>query len=522
MIMKRFILVLLVIISAGCQGQRPAKSDDAPDRVRGIILPKTDHHYGRVKSYVEDEPDADYLHASKAAHEAFKDMKYGVRIHFGLYSILQTGNESWPFLKMDQEGKHRYQQLYRQFNPQGFDAEEWMQLFQQAGLKCFAITAKHHEGFSLFDTQARVKQRVNWLAPGGPALESCDLAYSVMDAPFKRDIIKELCEAARKRDIRIDLYFSHPDWYDADFRPYNYHPLQTESACLHPQDYGSPEMWEATVSRNSLIVKAPERSQEETKRMVQRHRTQILELLTNYGQVDMMCLDQWMGKDAWPAIKETIKMARKLQPDIMFRARGIGNYGDYYTPEGFVPGSKENTQMPWMVIYPLGSHFSYEADSSLYKGAKWIIHNLVDAVAKGGNFMVGIGPDGSGRFHATAIRQLREAGEWLRINGEAIYGTRELEGDLWKQGDSLRFTRTKTNSHVYAISFSWPGKILNLKSVVAREGGVIRLLGHHNALTWQQTAAGLLIELPADLQDLQMRPSQLAYTFSIPLGSLRH
>ena len=102
-----------------------------------------------------------------------------------------------------------------------------------------------------------------------------------------------------------------------------------------------------------------------------------------------------------------MKQLRKLQPDVMFRARGIGNYGDYYTPEGFVPGAKENTAMPWMVIYQLGGMWSYQPDATKYKGAAWIITNLVDVVAKGGNFMVGIGPDARGRFIPRRLKPSR-------------------------------------------------------------------------------------------------------------------
>ena len=111
----------------------------------------------------------------------------------------------------------------------------------------------------------------------------------------------------------------------------------------------------------------------------------------------------------------------------MIRARGIGNYGDYYTPEGFVPGSKSNTGMPWMVIYPLARGFSYDPDASQYKGAPWIIKNIVDTSAKGGSFQVGVGPDGTGRFHPAAIQQLRETGKWLKVCGGGIYATRPAE-----------------------------------------------------------------------------------------------
>ena len=105
---------------------------------------------------------------------------------------------------------------------------------------------------------------------------------------------------------------------------------------------------------------SPDPTPAEEIRMLERHRTQLTELLTNYGKIDMMCLDMWLGGKVWPQMRETMLELRKIQPDVMFRARGIGNYGDYYTPEGFVPGSKENTDMPWFVIYPLGRGFSYQ------------------------------------------------------------------------------------------------------------------------------------------------------------------
>ena len=94
----------------------------------------------------------------------------------------------------------------------------------------------------------------------------------------------------------------------------------------------------------------PDPSSQEVARMMARHRAQLEELLTNYGTIDMICLDQWLGPKVWPQLRETMLHLRTIQPDVMFRARGIGNYGDYYTPEGFVPGSKENTDVPWFVI----------------------------------------------------------------------------------------------------------------------------------------------------------------------------
>src|SRR6185437_14573695 len=289
----------------------------------------------------------------------------------------------------------------------------------ESGLKMFAFTTKHHEGFSMFDTKTRVRNRVQWNAPGGPAFEGCDVAYSMMETPFRRDVVKELCAAGHKRGLRIALYFSHPDWYDADFRPYADHPVQIPSAAQF-----DTEAEQSKKALGKLIWIAPDPGKAEVNRMLRRHRAQIEELLTNYGKIDMLSLDQWLGPRVWPQLRETVLRIRQLQPDIMIRARGIGNYGDYYTPEGFVPGSKSNTGMPWMVIYPLARGFSFDPDASQYKGAQWIIKNIVDTSAKGGSFQVGVGPDGAGRFYPTAIQQLKEAGKWLKVCGSGIYATR--------------------------------------------------------------------------------------------------
>ena len=199
-----------------------ARAGDDP-----IRLPATDAHYGPVKDYVEAVPDPDYRHAPAAAVEAFKDIKYGVRIHWGLYSAAFEGGESWPFLDLPFAGKQEYEQAYKTWNPRGFDAEEWMRLFKDNGLRLFAFTSKHHDGFSMFATRTRVRRRVNWTAAGGPRIEDCDLAYSIAETPFRRDVVGELCAAAHRYGVKIDLYFSHPDWYDADFRPYGFSPITT-------------------------------------------------------------------------------------------------------------------------------------------------------------------------------------------------------------------------------------------------------------------------------------------------------
>lgn len=459
------------------------------------------HVLGRVPSYIEPVPDADYHHASVAAYEAFRDMKYAVRIHWGIYSIDGLAGESWPYISMSNADRQRYTQLYRGWNPQRFDADDWMRLFVEAGFRGLAFTAKHHEGFSMFDTATRVRSRVNWTAPGGPALEDCNLAYSIAETPYRRDIVGEVCAAAHRHRLKIDLYFSHPDWYDADFRPYGYTPIQTADS-----EYLAGEIQRSHGRPASLF---PPTTPAEKHRMMMRHRRQLRELLTKYGRIDMVGLDIALGAAVWPELRETIKQLRALQPDVMFRDRGIGNYGDYFTPERVVPNSKESTGMPWMTIYPLGGSFSYRAVGERYKGAKWIVDNLVDCAAKGGNFMVGIGPDRDGQFDPRAVAQVREAGRWVRANGEAIFETRERPGPLWQEGESIRFTRTKDGRTLYAISLVRPGATQVLQTVRAAPGSPVVLLGGYGPVPWRQTSAGLEITMPPDA------PPSLAYAFKI-------
>ena len=474
-------------------------------------LPEQETHWLNVKNWVEPDPLPGYQPASPEAIEAFKDLKYAIRIHWGLYSLPHLQQKSWPFLEMSNRKRQAYQNLYKQFNPAQFSAERWMELFERSGLKCFAITTKHHEGFSLWDTQTRVVQRVNYTAPGGPCIEPCAVAYSVMETPFGRDILKELCDAAHQHGIKIDFYFSHPDWYDADFRPYAYHPLQTPHARQFPEQYGAENYADRMVGKN--IIEASNRSPEETQRMLARHRAQLVELLTHYGKIDLMCLDQWLGADIWPELRETVQLIRTLQPEIMLRCRGIGNYGDYYTPERYVPGSPENTDMPWMVIHPLARSFSYDPSARFYKGWRWIVHHIVDCAAKGGSFMVGVGADENGWFHPQAIRALEGAGAWLRVNGEAIYATRMRE--TWYEGDTIRFTRSKDQRAIYAIVQGWPGNRLRLATLPPENIRQVSLVGTSVPLTWRPAEEGIVIQIPKALQRAENRPCQSVYCFKI-------
>jgi len=277
------------------------------------------------------------------------------------------------------------------------------------------------------------------------------------------------------------------------------------------------QMTHERLGSHAVIV--PDPTDAEVKRMMERHRAQLVELLTNYGKIDTMCLDMWLGPRVWPELRRTVLKMRELQPDVMLRMRGIGNYGDYFTPERVVPGSKELSEKPWLTIYPLGADFSYDPVASHYKGTAWIVSNLIDTVAKGGGLQIGVGPSPYGEFHPEAVRQMKGAGTWLKVNGEAIYATRPREGALWSEGETVRYTRSKDSRFVYAILTKWPGTQVTLKTIRPRDGSKVTLLGSKAELPWKfDSAQGTIIALPENLQQPSNRPCDFAWSLKLQVA----
>ena len=452
--------------------------------------------------------DADYVHAGSEALERFWDWKFGLRIHWSVYSIPGRGWESWP-LRGSALFREQYEGLYRSWMPTLFDADEWCDMMVRAGIKFFSFTTKHHDGFSMYDTKTKVRRRMVHTGSQAGRIVDCDLAYGIMETPFRRDVTHELVDAAHRRSLGISLYFSHIDWFDSDFRidehSYQRDPDYTRQS--DPEGFG---------------------------RFIARHREQIRELCTNYGKIDMMSFDMGFpdGTDARghgiglthgirDDLVETVKMARRLQPEMLMRHRGIGNYGDYTTPEGCVPHSTEAqcavNGFPWRVIYPGGRSFSFIWEDT-YKPAGWIISNLVYITAKGGNFEVGYGPGPTGEWDPEIVRQLEAAGDWLRTNGEGIYATRPYK--VFKEGENVRFTRTKDGTTVYAFIMKWPeppacAYQIRLESVRAKAGSAVTMLGLEHNFKYAQDDTALTIEIPDWFADPAKRPNPFVGAFKI-------
>lgn len=321
---------------------------------------------------------------------------------------------------------------------------------------------------------------------------------------FGRDVVGELVAAARRGGVVPGLYFSHIDWFDPNMRIDEWNPVGKfcRGLACDPREYNS--------------------SSPGWRDFVLRHRAQLLELLTKYGEQVMVSLDMHFPPAFDEAMVDTITLARELAPRTLFRERGIGGiapqgFGDYYTPEEQFPDKPIDGT--WMVIYHGSDFMSYDPVASHYVNGSFIVSHLVDIVAKGGNMEIGYGPDRDGEFHPRQVEALEFAGRWLAVNGEAIYGTRPMP-QHWNDtaSDFVRYTRSKDGTTVFAIALR-PVAALKLACVVADPYATVTLLGFEDPqtlkpypLAYAEEGGVMTISLPAQAS----LPQGPAYAFRIP------
>ena len=337
------------------------------------------------KAAAEDHyvPTAENLEARKE----FQDAKFGIFLHWGLYSMLATGE--WTMTNKDLNYRE-YQKLAGGFYPSRFNAHDWVAAIKASGAKYICFTTRHHEGFSMFHTKYS--------------------NYNIVDAtPFKRDIVKELADECHKQGIGIHFYYSHIDWWRED-APWG----RTGRGTGRPNPNGD---W---------------------KSYYQFMNNQLTELLTNYGKVGAIWFDGWWDQDQNPSfdwqLPEQYALIHKLQPACL-----IGN-NHHQTPfegedfqmfERDLPG--ENTaglsgqqisRLPLETCETMNGMWGYKITDQNYKSDTTLVHYLVGAAGRNANLLMNIGPQPDGCLSEVAVERLKKMGEWMKVYGETIYGTR--------------------------------------------------------------------------------------------------
>lgn len=438
--------------------------------------------------------------------EKWEDVKFGLLMHWGPYS--QRGIvESWSICSEDEgwcrrtsdnyvEYKKEYENLQTTFNPVQFNPEKWAKAAAAAGMKYVVFTTKHHDGFCMFDSKYT------------------DYKITGSKTPFhtnpKANVTKEIFNAFRAEGMMAGAYFSKPDW--------------------HSDDYWWPNFATPDRNVNYDVTKYPDRWEN----FVQFTHNQIMELMTDYGKVDILWLDGgWVQKMTPEQVEEynckpgyrssrvqsqDIRMdelaakAREKQPGLIVVDRAVeGPNQNYLTPENTVP--KEMLPYPWESCIIMGGGWSY-AFNPTFKSGRELVHMLIDIVAKGGNLLLNIGPSPEGTWPEDAFDRLAKIGSWMDINGEAIYETRKIEP--YYTGSSF-FTQKKDKSSIYTIYILKEGETLpdeiELQTILLPENPQVEVLGYKGRIKMKKSANGYLLSIPKKLQSAP--PHKYAVTFKI-------
>ena len=425
----------------------------------------------------------------------WQDLKFGLFMHWGAYSVWGSV-ESWPVVEVDHFGRDAlpawqqsgqdqqkfnamYFALNKQFNPTKFDPDKWAAAAMGAGMKYVVFTTKHHDGFSMFDTK------------------QSDYRITHDSCPFhnypRANVVKEVFDTFRRAGFGIGAYFSKADWH-------------------HP-DYWDPQRPHPTRNVNYDTGKEPEK----WSRFVNFVHAQIEELMTDYGPVDILWLDAGQVRPPQQDINmpKLASMARMHQPGLIVVDRTVGGrYENYLTPEQEVPAKA--LPYPWETCMTMGDQWSYKPNEN-YKSARKLIHLLVDIVAKGGNLLLNIGPNAEGELPAEAVTRLKEIGQWMKVNGEAIYGTRPVA-----PYKAENICLTQKDEKVYLIYLAKEDQS-NLPeeitvSVISSARG-LRMLGADEPITWEISDKGLTIKPPKAVRENP--PCEHAWAFELTEAKIR-
>ncbi|MFZ9588795.1 MAG: alpha-L-fucosidase [Chitinophagaceae bacterium] len=408
--------------------------------------------------------------------EWWRDATFGMFIHWGPYAVpagFYNGKEvkgvaEW-IMHTGNIPINEYETYVKQFNPTQFNAKEWVAIAKNAGMKYIVITSKHHDGFSLWDSKVS--------------------DYDVMDAaPFKRDILKELSDACKEAGIQMCFYHSIMDWHQPD--------AESKKDYTH-QNTVAPDF---TRYRDTYL------------------KPQLKELVEKYDPAVLWFDGEWIPEWTEEQGRDLYIYLRTFKPNLIINNRvgkgragmqGMNLYknaaGDFGTPEQEILEGTSDTD--WESCMTMNDSWGFKKNDENWKSSETLIHNLIDIAAKGGNYLLNVGPTAEGVIPIASVNRLKEMGDWMKVNSEAIYSTKSTK--KFKEGD-VKYTISKDNKYVYAIATKIVNGQLQLTNVSVSKGSKIYMLGVKRPLTYKVDSNGnLSIDWPTNL------PCKYAWTIKI-------
>jgi len=413
----------------------------------------------------------------------WREARFGMFIHFGVYAQMAgeykgqqqaRGGAEWIMNRM-KVPVAEYKGIAKQFNPVKFNADEWVKIAKDAGMKYLIITAKHHDGFALFNSKAS-----NW---------------DITDAtPYGKDLLKPLAEACKKHGVKLGFYYSQAqDWGN---------PGGSAARKVMAEGWANPDS--AKIDAYTKDHKGHWDPTQETQTFDQYIDKvavpQVKELMTNYGDIAVLWWDTPTNMTDEAALK--LQEALKSQPHIITndRLKRPNFPGDTKTPEQKIPNLSELDGKDWETCMTMNGTWGFRNSDNKWKSSETLIRNLVDIASKGGNYLLNVGPKPDGSFPQESVDRLKDIGAWMKVNSEAIYSTKAspLAPVSWG-----RITRkdSKKGTTLYLSVFEWPtdGKLMvpGLKNKVTSAS----LLPGGTVLKANSDVNGVTIDLPSQAPD---------------------